>query len=179
MPVSAPVMVRNTEGGPTVLSDLRTKEYVEWAGADDPNGADVQAVPEEFLNNVNFLRAVQRGILVIENPEDNPDIAAAIDKQNAAWAARRERAQAQAKESIVEEANNDIVTSNCIGPGSRPDGTCPNTVSIKEKVRDQKPPLCSTHENLAPQYVRSDNVSGEETKVSWNRVTMTAREKQS
>jgi hypothetical protein len=178
MPVNAPVMVRNTEGGPTVLSDLRTKEYVEWQGANDPNGGDVQAVPEEFLNNVNFMRAVQRGILVIENPEDNPEIAEAIAKQNAAWSARRERAQQTAQESIVEEANNDIVTTQCVGPGSRPDGKCPNTVSVKEKVKADKPPLCAQHESLAPQYVRSDNVSGDTTSHVWTRVTMTEREKQ-
>ncbi len=172
MQVNAPVMVRNTEAGPTVLSDLRTKEYVEWQGADDPNGGDVQAVPEEFLNNVNFMRAVQRGILVIENPEDNPDIAAAIAKQNAAWSARRERAQQQANDSIVMEASNDLISTNCIGPN------CTNMVAVKEKVRDQKPPLCSQHDGLAPQYVRTDNVSGEETKVTWNRVTVTGREKQ-
>lgn len=173
MPVNAPVMVRNTEGGPTVLSDLRTKEYVEWQGAGDPGGADVQAVPEEFLQNVNFLRCVQRGILVIENAEDNPEIVAAIEKQNSAWAARRREAQKSAEDSIDQQANNDIVTTECVL------GTCTNVVTLKEKQKNDKPPLCSTHENLAPQFVPVDDVSGDTEGAirKWNRVTVTAREK--
>lgn len=173
MPLSAPVMVRNTEGGPTVLSDLRTKEYVEWQGAGDPMGADVQAVPEEFLQNVNFLRAVQRGILVIENAEDNPEVLQAIERQNAAWAHRRKQAQKSAEDSIDQQANNDIITTECIVKA------CTNVVSLKEKERNAKPPLCSTHESMAPQYVPVDDVSGDTDGAvrRWNLVTLGARER--
>lgn len=177
MPLSAPVLVRNTEGGPTVLSDLQTKEFVEWQGAGDPNGADIQAVPESFLNNVNFLRCVQRGILVVENPEDNPEITAAIEKQNAAWAARREQAKKTATASIDQQANNDLIAVQCVGPGGR-GGQCDNTVSVKEKVKADKPPLCATHEGLAPQYVRNDRVTDDATTVEWVRVSMGARERE-
>lgn len=177
MPVGVPVLVRNTEGGPTVLSDLKSKEYVEWAGANDPNGADVQPVPEEFLNNVNFLRCVQRGILVIENPEDNPEVTAAIERQNAAWQARREQAKKNAEATIDHQANNDLVSVQCVGPGGR-GGQCENTVPVKDKQRADKPPLCSTHESLAPQYVRNDNVEGDSTVHEWKRVTLTARERE-
>lgn len=173
MPLNAPVLVRNTEGGPTVLSDLRTKEYVEWQGAGDPTGADVQAVPEEFLQNVNFLRAVQRGILVIENAEDNPEITQAIERQNAAWARRREEAKKSAEDSIDQQANNDLITTECILQA------CTNVVTLKEKQKNEKPPLCSTHESLAPQFVPVDDVSGDTEGAirKWNRVTVTAREK--
>lgn len=168
-----PLMVRNTEKGPTVLSDLRTKEYVEWAGAGDPMGGDVQAVPEEFGSNVNFMRAVQRGILVIENEEDNPEIAEAIKRQNAAWAARRDQAQKQAAASIDQQANEDLITVECcLNP-------CSNVVSVKEKQKDNVPPLCSTHEGLAHEFVPVDNVEGETRVRSWNRVTLGARERAS
>lgn len=172
MPLAAPVLVRNTEGGPTVLSDLHTKEFVEWQGAGDPNGADIQAVPESFLNNVNFLRCVQRGILVVENPEDNPDIAEAIAKQNAAWAARREHAKKQAEATIDQQANNDLVSAACVGPA------CTNMVPVKEKQKADKPPLCSQHEGLAPQFVRNDRVTDDSTTVEWVRVSMGARERE-
>jgi hypothetical protein len=177
MPLNAPVLVRNTEGGPTVLSDLQTKEFVEWAGANDDMGNDVQAVPESFLQNVNFLRCVQRGILVIENADDNPEIAVAIEKQNAAWVARREQAKKKAAESIDQQANNDLVSVRCVGPGGR-GGQCDNTVPVKDKQRADKPPLCSTHEGLAPQYVRNDNVEGDSTVHEWKRVTMAPRERE-
>lgn len=177
MPVAAPVLVRNTEGGPTVLSDLQTKEFVEWAGANDPMGNDVQAVPESFLSNVNFLRCVQRGIFVIENEEDNPEVVEAIQRQNAAWKARREAAAEKASAAIDHQANNDLVTVTCVGPGER-GGQCANVVAVKEKVKADKPPLCSTHEGLAPQYVRNDNVEGDSTIHEWKRVTIGARERE-
>lgn len=169
MPV--PLMVRNTEKGPTVLSDLRTKEYVEWAGAGDPMGNDVQAVPDEFGSNVNFMRAVQRGILVIENEDENPEIADAIAKQNASWAARRDQAQKQAEASIDQQANEDLITVDCALKG------CTNVVSVKEKQKDNVPPLCSTHVSLAHEFVPVDNVEGESRVRTWNRVTLGAREK--
>lgn len=166
-----PLMVRNTEKGPTVLSDLRTKEYVEWAGAGDPMGNDVQAVPEEFAQNVNFMRAVQRGIFVIENEEDNPEIAEAIKRQNAAWAARRDQAQAQATAAIDQQANEDLISVECAMKA------CTNVVSVKEKQKDNVPPLCSTHASLAHEFVPVDNVEGESRVRTWNRVTLGAREK--
>lgn len=177
MQVAAPVLVRNTEGGPTVLSDLHTKEFVEWAGKDDPDGNDVQPIPTSFLQNVNFLRCVQRGILIVENPEDNPELAVAIERQNAGWAARREQAQKKATEAIDQQANNDLIAVPCVGPGQR-GGQCDNTVSVKDKQKADKPPLCSTHEGLAPQYVRNDNVEGDSTVHEWKRVTMAPRERE-
>jgi hypothetical protein len=172
MQVLAPVLVRNTEPGPVVLSsNPKGEDYVEWQGAGDPTGADVQPVPETFLKNVNFLRAVQRGILVIENPEDNPEIAEAIEKQNAAWAKRREDAQTKARETLDHTPDNDMVSVACVGPA------CTQMLPVKSKQRQEKPPLCSTHEKLAPQYVRTDNVEGDETVTKWERVTVTARER--
>lgn len=178
MPVQTPVLARNTEPGPLVMSsDPKGSDFTEWAGANDPNGNDVQPVPEGLLGHVQFMRCVQRGILVIENAEDNPEVVEAIERQNAAWKARRAQAQQQAESSIDYEANNDLIAAQCVGPGNR-GAQCDNTVSVKEKVANDKPPLCATHADLAPQYTPYDDVTGEKTVRKWSRVTVAPREKQ-
>lgn len=175
MPVT---MVRNTLPGPTVISsDPKGTHMVEWAGKDDPMGGDIQPVPEEIVDTVPFHRALQRGILVLEQPEDNPELVAAIEKQNAAWTARTEAAAAQATAAIDQEANNDIVSVPCIGPDSK-GGKCGNDVAVKDVNKDDKPPLCNIHADLASEYVAQElEVVDGKTKKGWARVTMGAREK--
>jgi hypothetical protein len=67
--MTAPAMVRNTAAGPTVFSE-GPNATVEWAGANDPMGGDLQPVPESFLNNVQFHRMAARGILVVETADE-------------------------------------------------------------------------------------------------------------
>lgn len=178
MLVKTPVLARNTEPGPLVMSsDPKGSDFTEWAGANDPNGNDVQPVPEGLLGHVQFMRCVQRGILVIENEEDNPEVVATLAKQNAAWAARRAQAQQNAEASIDHQANNDLIAVQCVGPGAR-GSQCDNTISVKEKVANDKPPLCPTHADLAPQYTPYDDVTGEKTQRKWNRLVMGERERQ-
>jgi len=176
MPV---MMVRNTLDGPLVLSsDPKGTHFVEWAGAGDELGGDVQPVPEEFTQIPAFHKQILRGILVIENPEDNPELTAIIDKQNKAWHSRQENAAAKAVESIDPEKNNDIVTLQCVGPNTRGAGQCENHVPVKDKTKHDKPPLCSIHEDLASQFVPDEKVEGQKTIKTWTRVTLGRRETQ-
>ena len=86
MPVT---MVRNTLPGLFVLSsDPKGTHYVEWAASKDPDGNDVQPAPEEIINTPQFLRAVQRGILVVEEDGNDPDIVDALKRQVDSWKAR-------------------------------------------------------------------------------------------
>lgn len=173
----APMMVRNTEKGPTILSlDPKGSSFVEWQGSGDMNGADVQIVPDEYRQNVAFLRAVQRGILVIENADDNPDVLDAIGKQNAAWEARRQRAASEAEASIDQQANNDIVTLPCVGPNARGQGICGTDVPVRDIQKDQKPPLCSNHSDLAPQFIPEESMVNGKSQRIWTRMTMGHRE---
>lgn len=174
MPVA---MVRNTLPGPTVISsDPKGTHQVEWAGKDDPMGGDVQPVPEEIVNTVPFYRAIQRGILVLENPEDNPELTATIAKQNSSWAARSEAAAAKATEAIDHDANNDIVSVPCIGPDGK-GGKCGADVAVRDVNKDDKPPLCNLHADLVGEYVAEElGVVDGKTQKGWARVTMGARE---
>lgn len=178
MPV---LMVRNTLPGPLVLSsDPKGTVFVEWQGANDPNGGDVQPCPEEFASLPAFHKQVLRGILVVENPEDNPEIAAAIERQNKAWHDRQQNQHQSAQESIQAERNDDFVTQQCVGPNPRGQGQCDAEVTVQERKKNEQAPLCPTHEDLRPQYVPTEGekiVDGKSSKT-WTRVTMGSRQRQ-
>lgn len=176
MPV---LLVRNTLDGPLVLSsDPKGTHFVEWGPAGDEMGNDVQPCPEEFVNLPAFHKQVQRGTLVVENPEDNPEVLQIIERQNKAWRDRQSGAAAKATEVIDPEKNDDIVTLQCVGPNSRGGGQCDTQVPVKDKTKNDKPPLCSTHADLASQFVPDEKVEGNKTIKSWTRVTLGRREKQ-
>lgn len=174
MPVQNAVMARNLMDGPTVISsDPRGSQYVEWQGSNDPGGGDVQLVPEEIVSSVPFVRAIQRGILVIENPEDNPDLLERIDKQNAAFRNRLTDAREKLDATIERPQNRDMVTLPCVGPSAKGDGICGEYVTVRELNKNDKPPLCNRHTHLAQEYVPT-----EEAPTKWSRVQLGERERQ-
>lgn len=173
-----PVLVRNTEAGPTCFSDLDKKIAIEWQGKDDPNGEDIQHVPDVIVTeNVNFLKMLQRG--VFEIVEASPETQEAIARQAAAWRERRGASEQSTADAIDRQAENDFVSVPCIGPSPRGVGECGEPVPVREKARDAKPPLCSTHQNLASEYVHSegefDNQLGH-GKRKWERIPVGTRE---
>lgn len=175
MPV--PVMVRNMMDGPTVLSsDPKGSEFVEWQGKDDPQGGDIQIVPQSITETVAFHKAVQRGILVLENPDDNPEIAEAIEKQNRAWHDRQQMQAQRAQESIHRDRNLDSVVLPCVGPGAR-GAKCGVDVPVKEQTKNDRAPLCSQHAHLVHEYVpqQGELVDGKAV-VGWLRTTIGRRE---
>jgi hypothetical protein len=104
-----PVLVRNTEKGPTVFSDPAKNIAIEWQGAGDPNGEDVQHVPDEVTDNVNFLKSLQRGIFVVE--EASPEMQARLDKQVAAYRDRRNSSAQAGENAIDRQAERTITTA--------------------------------------------------------------------
>lgn len=173
-----PVLVRNTEAGPTVFTDTNTNTQVEWQGADDPSGEDVQQVPDALIENVAFLRAVNRGILVVEEASDATR--EALARQTESWQARRKRAEDASTDAMDEQANNDLIQMPCIGPSQRGSGECGEPVPVREKQKHDKPVLCSRHAALTPQYVFHETdqmVDGVPVK-KWTRSMVTGRERQ-
>jgi len=179
MPVETVALVRNTLKGPLVLSsDPKGTHMVEWAGAGDPMGDDVQPVPPEILNTVPFYRQIQRGILVVEDLEGNEELKAVLDRQNSAWKARTTAADESAAAAIDEQANNDLVSVPCVGPADAGTGRCGADVAVRDSKKDEAPPLCNRHEGLADQYVAEElGVVDGKTQKGWARVTIGEREK--
>jgi hypothetical protein len=174
-----PVLVRNTEGGPFVFTDAVTKTVLEWKGAGDPTGEDVQSVPDALIENPAFMRNIQRGIIVVEEADDNAK--ALLDKQTASWTQRQEREKALSRASIDQQQNNDMVSAQCVGPNNRGNGQCGDLVPVKEKDKFGRPPLCPTHESLVNQFalVEDPDAGDESGKRTWVRTQVDARQRQS
>lgn len=167
-----PVLVRNTEAGPTVFSVPEDKIELEWQGAGDPAGNDSQYVPDDLLKNIQFSKMIRRGLFEIVNESEQ----AAVDEvQTAAHQARKDEAASAGVSAIEVTANNDLVQAHCIGPANKGNGTCGEPVAVKEKTQDEKPTLCPRHASLASQYALTE-VDG---KTTWVRTTLAPREKQS
>lgn len=59
------VLVRNMSKGPAVHTDPVNKTSVTWMGAGDPQGKDVQYVPDSFMDNPEFIQSMNAGIYVV------------------------------------------------------------------------------------------------------------------
>lgn len=101
-----PVLVRNNEKGPSVFSDPTRDIAIEWQGSGDPNGEDVQHVPNELVENVSFLRALQRGIFTVV--EADPDIQDRLDKQVKAYQQRRAASEQAGEASLDRQSERTV-----------------------------------------------------------------------
>jgi hypothetical protein len=173
-----PFAVRNLEAGPAVFSDPTRNIALEWAGADDEDGNDIQQVPDELAQNVNFLRALQKGIFVVEEADEA--LREALDKQTASWKRRTDEAKAATAATIDPEARNDLISMECIGPSQRAGVNCGTAVLVREKMIGEKPPLCERHKKLAGEYVmtQTDKIVDGKAETKWSRAGMGAREVQ-
>jgi len=177
------VLVRNLKPGVTVLSDL-DKINLEWQGSGDPNGGDVQPVPPEVLDKVEFARAVRNGILEVVDPSEETQ--AILERQAAAYNAARQASADAAKVTIDRQANRDFVTIPCIGPAPRGTGNCDLPVAVPERKQDEVPPLCSQHSSFANQCIQIETDKMEEkgdppqlvSVKKWVRVTLADRQTQ-
>lgn len=175
--MATPTMVRNTAAGPTVFSDRG--EAVEWAGANDPMGGDLQPVPDSFLDSVQFHRMTARGILVVEQAEEA--VAAALAAHRQDWEQRLANQRNASAAAIDEAPRNDSVVKTCIGPSGRgPDQLCGVDVPIKAAKLAEQPPLCSAHSGMAAQFIaqESDRFVDGKPEVVWLKAGMAAPARQ-
>lgn len=175
--MAAPTMIRNNEPGPTVFTDEATKAHVEWQGAGDPNGLDIQAVPPNFLDNVQFRKAMITGIL--EKVSEKDLIASAENSHREEWEARQDKARNASSAVIDRPQDEDIVVLSCIGPKGKTGDLCGEQVSIKSKARFEKPPLCPKHAALKNQYIPEETgaMNGSQPEIRWSRPLMGLRER--
>ena len=176
MQLTTQVLARNTLEKHVVLSaDAKGSDFIEWSAKGDPNGQDLQIVPEAIANSVAFLRLVNKGIVTIDD-QNAPETIAAFDAQRAEWDSRSVRDSQAAQATIQRDQANDLVSTPCVGPSSRGQGACEEPVPVRERTKDDKPPLCPMHAALAPQYVPDHQQVGTENKIVWLRTGMTPRE---
>lgn len=175
MQLTDQVIARNTLNQHVVLSsDAKGTDFIEWHAAGDGNGNDVQYVSPEIARGAAFRRLVNKGIVEITD-ENAPEVVAAFGNQAAAWHQRSAATSQAAQASIEHVQQNDTIALECVGPDSRGTGPCGVPVPVKEKTKNDKPPLCTQHAGLAPQFIPEQQQVGTEIKTVWLRPTMTAR----
>jgi hypothetical protein len=180
--LQAPVLLKNETSGPLVFQDGTEGDSVVWQGAGNAMGEDIQPVPLKFLENNNFLRILNKGVLSLYEADD--EIAAqlaniikspALQHQAEVWNRQRTTAAETATQGIDRKANRDFVTNGCIGPDARGTGQCGAEVSVREAQLGEKPPLCPAHSSLSTQFVQTEVQDETGTgKTIWTRPTLDA-----
>lgn len=157
MSASGVLIVRNMHGGPTVFTHEHDgiKTPYEWFGAGDPDERDILEVPESIAVNPNFRKAVARGMLRIE--EGDEDVIGAVDRAGARWQERQAQRRQEIEGQMSRENDNSMIVMACVGPGPR-GSTCGASVFVKERVQksNPKPPLCESHKHLQNNFVLTE-----------------------
>jgi hypothetical protein len=104
-----PVLVRNTEEGPTVFSDPTNNIAIEWQGKGDPNGEDVQHVPDTLIDNTSFLKALQRGVFEVVEADD--EMKERLARQVEAYQRRRATTQEKGEAALDRQTERSIATA--------------------------------------------------------------------
>jgi len=143
--INKPIFLQNEQAGPLVFRDDASNVEIVWQGKGDNSGNDMQAVPVSFLNNVNFLRILNRGAVTLIDADE--DVRAAVESQLASPILQRQAAAAAERkvEAAAEMApldrpeKNDYITIGCIGPSSRGQGNCGAEVPVREATKATLP----------------------------------------
>ncbi len=150
MPVK---MVRNLKSGPTVWSSLEKRRSLEWQGAGDPSGLDIQPVDEEILAEPSFQQALRKKIFEIVDDETG---AAALDAQSQAREAAQQNIASSIASTIDRSQEESFVVAKCQGPATRGTGECGEDVTRKATEIDDAPLLCPAHANLAHLFMEEE-----------------------
>jgi hypothetical protein len=142
------VMCQNQMAGPTVIAaDAKRNYEVVFERKGDPDGNDVQPIPDALIRTISFQRAISRGVIKVVEGADHPVVRQALSRQSDAFAKRMASQQMADREVLDQPAAADIVVVNCIGPGSRAGAVCGEQVPLRSGDTG-KPPLCDRHAGL-------------------------------
>lgn len=167
-----PLIVRNAKNNAVVFSEGDIT--LTWTAAGDQSGNDTQWAPDAIANYPSFLESVARGVLVVEEADD--DLLAKIHK----FTQRRPGVRRLSEQGdglaglnavIDRSQDKDITTGVCIEPG------CGTPILTTVKMIEDKPPLCDRHEVLAPYYSISESGSRGEGNLTktWAKLPIAAR----
>lgn len=144
------VMCQNQMSGVTVIAaDAKRNYETIFAAKDDPDGNDVQPIPNALLNTIPFRRALSQGILIAVEGADHPVVMQAMSRQSDSFKRRNNAAETAAREVIDAPSDQDILVVLCIGPGTREGNVCGDQVPVKGKDAGSRPPLCDRHRHLS------------------------------
>lgn len=148
------VMCQNQMPGTTIIAaDAKRNYEVTFGGKGDPDGNDVQPIPDALLRTIQFQRALSRGILVAIEGSDHPVVRQALSRQSDSFARKMQSQEMADREVLDSPAAADIIVVNCIGPGSRQGAVCGEQVPVRHG-ENGKPPLCDRHKGLSDHCVK-------------------------
>lgn len=181
-----PLLVRN-HASDTTLFAKKGQPTVQWAPAGDLMGDDVQRCPAEWVEDIDFLNSVDRGLLSIIEEGSTPEAVAQIKAHRGSFQAEHDAAKAKIEGSLDRRQDRDLLGVECIGPAEsgRAGLTCGEPVLVRAKAKDEVPPLCPKHESLAPNFYLvqqgskgegEDAANGRDGKITkvWKRTEMTS-----
>lgn len=156
-PVLAPaaVVCRNmTRGVLVIASDPRRTHEVNFGAYDTSDGSDYQHMPPEIIRTPAFAKQIAIGTLVVIEGGEDPVVQAAMSRQSDAYWKRADDERAAALSTLDPVADNDYVTIQCIGPGTRADAVCGENIPRKATEVMVTPPLCDRHQGLKDRCMR-------------------------
>lgn len=177
-----PVAVRNNEKGPSVFSDPASNIAIEWAGLGDAEGGDIQLVPDSLMSDINFMRAINRGIF--EPVEMSADVQDKIDHQGEAYRERRDAAETLTESVMDRQSERPIIIGSIdekgtvvADPNPRSADEIPVNVSTEPDVYgpEDAPPV---ERPATGSVVQMDEEGQPLTGEPELKVTMTEREKE-
>lgn len=147
------LIIRNMHGGPTTFLHEHDgmKTPYEWFGAGDVDERDILEVPEAVALNPHFRKAVARGILKIE--EGDEDVVASVARAGRKWQERQLERRNEIESQMDRQEDKSMVVVPCMGPGPR-GSTCGASVFEREATRGSKPPLCTQHQHLSANFAQ-------------------------
>jgi hypothetical protein len=149
------VMCSNQMAGPTIIAGDAHRNYETiFAGKGDPDGNDVQPIPEALLRTIAFQKALRQGILLVVEGEDHPVVQQAMQRQTDSFRKRMASQDQAARESIDAPSEDDILVVTCIGPGTSDGSACGDQVPVKSRDAASRPPLCDRHRQLSDRCLK-------------------------
>jgi hypothetical protein len=168
------IHVRNTLSNIVSLT-LRIRgndEISEFAAKDDPKGGDVMELPSSYLKIAQFRNQLKKGIFEIIDG-DNPAVVSAFQAQRDAWHAQQ-AVKDESDRFVDAQQPKSFSGVQCLGQEGR--NQCTEFAVYATNYRD-RPPLCSKHSYLSPQFVAEENgkFTNGKPDISWARVSILGR----
>lgn len=179
-----PLLVQNNSESTTLFAIGGGKQPLIWKPKGDISGEDVQRVPTDLADDIDFLRALDNGILTVINADD-PEVLARLQRETSAFADRQKQAAAAQEAVLDRRQDRDLIAEGCIGPHANGRGVeqCGAPVLMRAKEKDLHPPLCPRHKGMEHEfYLTQTGSKGEgatdyspgQVSHKWSRVQMTA-----
>lgn len=147
-----PLTVRNNEPNVTIFAKTVNGDMTRVTFGAAGTATAEQRVPLQFAEDIDFLNALEQGVLTVVG---GPANVVEILRSSADEARRSHQAtlEAQATAMVDRAQDRDIVGLRCVGPAPfGRDGSCGRQLLQSAKAQGEHPPLCPEHEHLAPTF---------------------------